>query len=681
MKLINLKLKNFRPFINSELVFSTDPNKNITLIKGDNGNGKSTLIKAIVWCLYQVNLFVDNQGNEELLINSLVKKNQLKVGVDTSIEVQIRLEHKSKIYDIRTFQTWLLDSNRIPKLNKETETVLNVTDNEGKNKTYYQDGIYSAKNEIEKILRSDLIPYFFVDGENSRIENLTSKKKLKEAITTIMGLETEEKMAQFLKADHNSDSIVGRLKNRITDNNSGQINSLNIQIQELVKKNELDEEKIEILDAEINKLNDIKSDKEKILDQLKEISAKQAQKKSLIDSVNRLEISLNNDEATIEDYMSKSFFFQDTLITQILSGHNLMETLTKASNKFNKEKSLSHISSEAIDQLVEKGVCVCGTKLKNNQEALRHLEEIKDYIAPRNFGKGLQDIIRQFSYISNYNEIANKTFNQTILNILAKIIEIDQTIELITAIEKEISGYQDAGQIQTIVQRTNQDIAYKINQIENIRESVKRRNFEILEKENEIRRISPKTKENELNDLRLEYVETLYRTASDRISDKTKEIMALLNKESNEIFSKMYFEEQRTIRINQDYTIVTASKDGNLIGGSNTGAMAVANFAFISALITSAKQFVSNMNSEYDDNDESIYPLLMDAPFSPLGSTLMKGVAKNIHKFCDQMVLFVKPNDYEQVKEELKPKIGKSYILTFNNNNIQDCLIKENVNV
>jgi hypothetical protein len=71
----------------------------------------------------------------------------------------------------------------------------------------------------------------------------------------------------------------------------------------------------------------------------------------------------------------------------------------------------------------------------------------------------------------------------------------------------------------------------------------------------------------------------------------------------------------------------------------------------------------------------------MDAPFATLGSELMQGVARNIHKVCDQMVLFVKPNDFNQVKEELNLKIGKMYILEFNNGSIQDCLIKEKANV
>ncbi|MFP3398730.1 AAA family ATPase, partial [Brevibacterium sp. SIMBA_078] len=54
MKLINLKFKNFRQFYGEqEISFSTDPNKNVTLIHAENGVGKTAFLNAIKWCLYK----------------------------------------------------------------------------------------------------------------------------------------------------------------------------------------------------------------------------------------------------------------------------------------------------------------------------------------------------------------------------------------------------------------------------------------------------------------------------------------------------------------------------------------------------------------------------------------------------------------------------------------------------
>ena len=47
MLLQSIELQNFRQFINEKIDFSTDPERNVTLIIGENGTGKSTLLEAI----------------------------------------------------------------------------------------------------------------------------------------------------------------------------------------------------------------------------------------------------------------------------------------------------------------------------------------------------------------------------------------------------------------------------------------------------------------------------------------------------------------------------------------------------------------------------------------------------------------------------------------------------------
>lgn len=681
MKLISVKLKNFRPFINEELIFSTDPEKNITLIKGDNGKGKSTLIKSIVWSLFQINLFKDPKGKEELLINSIVRTERLEIGKDTNVEVVTKLEHEGKVYEFKTFQTWLLDINAKAILNKETQTILYLTDKNGKTTTIYQTSNSSPKNEIEKILRSDLIPYFFVDGENSTIYELTNKSNLKEAITRIMGLETEEKIVQALKPENSNDSIYNRINKRLVSDNTPQINSLKYRIQDLLEKNESDNNKVEIFQQEIFDLNNIVDKNNKILEQLNEVRAKQLQKKNLEIECRDLETKLVNDDKTLFDSFMKNFFFQDKILHSIIKEKNILNTIQNLANKFNKEKALSHISVEAIDQIVQKGICVCGTKIKNNKEALNHLEEIKDYIAPRNFGKGLLDIVNTFNLIISYVDQIHSIINFLISNITKIVDKIDDNIDQIKEIEKEISGHPDASVVQTIVQKAKQDIDFKNRQINSLNESIIKRKVEVDDLELEIRRLTPQTKDNDLNLLKLDYIRNLQYLAINNINQKTTDIIELLNNETNDIFSQMYFKDQRSILIKDDYTIVTTSKNGALIGSANAGALAVANFAFISALIKSAKQFALRDNNAYGVDSDAAYPLLMDAPFATLGSELMQGVARNIHKVCDQMVLFVKPNDYAQVKDELSSKIGKMYVLEFNKESIQDCLIKEKKNV
>ena len=53
MKLRSIKINNFRQ-INGEqeITFSSADDKNVTVIHGKNGSGKTTILNAFKWCFY-----------------------------------------------------------------------------------------------------------------------------------------------------------------------------------------------------------------------------------------------------------------------------------------------------------------------------------------------------------------------------------------------------------------------------------------------------------------------------------------------------------------------------------------------------------------------------------------------------------------------------------------------------
>ena len=61
MLLQSIELQNFRQFINEKIDFSTDPERNVTLIIGENGTGKTTFAQAFFWCLYGYTIFTENR--------------------------------------------------------------------------------------------------------------------------------------------------------------------------------------------------------------------------------------------------------------------------------------------------------------------------------------------------------------------------------------------------------------------------------------------------------------------------------------------------------------------------------------------------------------------------------------------------------------------------------------------
>ena len=52
MKILDITLQNFRVFSDAKIEFATDPTRNVTIVLGNNGSGKTTIAQAFRWCLY-----------------------------------------------------------------------------------------------------------------------------------------------------------------------------------------------------------------------------------------------------------------------------------------------------------------------------------------------------------------------------------------------------------------------------------------------------------------------------------------------------------------------------------------------------------------------------------------------------------------------------------------------------
>ena len=88
MKFIKLTVNNFRQYKGlNEIEFSTDPEKNITVVYGPITTGKTTLLQAFNWVLYdKINL-----QNPDLVYN-LEEARDIKPGEDIEVFVELLIE-------------------------------------------------------------------------------------------------------------------------------------------------------------------------------------------------------------------------------------------------------------------------------------------------------------------------------------------------------------------------------------------------------------------------------------------------------------------------------------------------------------------------------------------------------------------------------------------------------------
>lgn len=101
-------INNFRQFYGEQtLYFSTDENKNVTLIHAENGVGKTALLNAILWCFFKS--FTPNFKDPTVLLNNSAKDEGIK-----NYKVEIEFEEEGKKYSVqRSYSTVSQDTFRI----------------------------------------------------------------------------------------------------------------------------------------------------------------------------------------------------------------------------------------------------------------------------------------------------------------------------------------------------------------------------------------------------------------------------------------------------------------------------------------------------------------------------------------------------------------------------------------
>ena len=109
MLLESITLENFRQFRHESIDFAQGDNgKNVTIIIGENGTGKTTFAQAFFWCMYGETEFSDKN-----MLNKLVAA-EMKPGQESKVQVILKLRHGTVNYTLMREQTYRKDySNRV----------------------------------------------------------------------------------------------------------------------------------------------------------------------------------------------------------------------------------------------------------------------------------------------------------------------------------------------------------------------------------------------------------------------------------------------------------------------------------------------------------------------------------------------------------------------------------------
>lgn len=652
MEIKSFKLKNFRQFKNIDLRFSQETEKPFTIITGGNTYGKTTLVKSFLWCLYGQKLFDDKNLLNKEVLDSMI------IGDVQEVKAVLELDHNQFSYKITTRETYLkLPSGDIKIQDKTNITVLKIGDggNSIPLKTEAQ-----IKEEIESILSPELSPYFFFDGETNSIEKITKRGNLTNAVSEIMGLKKVELLTDYFNP-HGGDNVVKRFQAKLETNDPILAQSLLEKLEEKQEERESKLEYVKSIDKSIAVLEEQLAEKEKELDENQDILKDQEEKKDILDKMKDLIVDKNSEFSSMMSLIWNRGYLLNSLFAYSFGKNKLQDVLNETA--FLTEKSVSHITEEAIDELIARGYCLCGAKIENHNEAYNHLIEQKDYVEPRNYGKHIESFVENENTNINYSPNNMDTLSEKAGDIIDIIVDLDEHQKRLDTIIKRIEGKPDIG----IVQKAIKDMEYQKNTKEGERNyilnnSIPTLNSKIEELNEHIIKSSSVSEKNTFVEECIKYAEKIYQMASKKITTEKERIRKELELTVGTIFNEMYTGNRRIV-INDKFQVSTTLVDSSKMDTSK-GLETVMNFSFVAGLMKLIKEKINNDDDDFEqEHTDDNYPLVMDAPFSNTDEQHIANICLNLPKYCNQIIIVVMDKDYNMASDKITAKVGKKYVI------------------
>lgn len=645
MILNKLEMFNFRQYIGHQCIeFSTDKEKNVTILIGVNTSGKTTIIRAFEWCLYGKKGFED-----PVLLNSEVR-DQMKEGDIQESWAAVTFTHDDIVYTIKRSFRYVcnertVENNKtIINLNKNPEESISLEylQKDGQTKTPIDKS--NIAESIDRVLPRDLSDYFFFGGE--RISGIANRTDLSKAVRGLMRLDVLENASNHLKSvvkdfereiDTTGDANAQRAKDGLETYTlrkseiKKELVNYDSQVQYwLVKEKEYN---AELAKSNIDQVKKAKIDRDRI----------QGVLKAEISTLDR-----------IKNDMVKSFNSRSFAYFGLPAIKTALEFLEKTKDKpGGVREGVPSMEQDAVDHLIHRGYCICGTRLDPGTIPYLKVMEERRVLPPEHVG----DAVRQYKdksegYLAgteNYKENVEDKYKEYRAT-KRRIGELKDELERLS---KLIIDDTDAKEIEK--KRREANVKYLESKDDYDSCTVKLGEYEsnIKNCQAAIDKYAKSSEKNQRIVKLISYSQEVYDWLVETYKDKEEIVRIELQKRVNDNFSKMYHGE-RSIEIDEKYRV----RYSDVTTEESDGLKAVKSFAFIASLVSMAKDKI------LDDSDMKlgqVYPLVMDAPFSNVDEIHIDNICKILPNTANQVIMAIMQKDWEYASENLDKYVGRRY--------------------
>ena len=640
MKIERITLENFRQYYGRQrLSFAKDAEKNVTVVHGVNGAGKTSLFLALNWCLYG-----RGEGNVKIIDNvgKLVSKeaaSQVSEGSAVKTSVEITFIHEGEKYLVkRTLEGTKKKSGAVQPNNYDEFTMMR-TRADGQ-----AERVRNPIGTINAILPANLREYFLFDGE--KIDNFAkpeASSQVKEAIFLVLKLEILARGRRHLE------NIADAFRKDLKKISGAELRNLIEQEEAARIENKKSTKRIEDVQNEIISARQKIKDIDQRLRELENTRAIQERRDRVEQDLKQRKSELENTIFQIKTIATEAYY----IIAQPL----INDALVLLDEKRERGEIPSSVRQQFVEDLIDRNICICGRPFDEHGEEHKHLLNLLENSYP---GSLEDDVLDTSANLRSFSEIQG-TQIETLTNSMTRRAHLLDYIsglqdelddigrQLKQSPTEEISKLEIKRQeFQADIDSFNMEIGATKTRIDTLDEEIAQLDKQIASAQKAEAKGQILSRKLELTQQAADAIGDMYQTfANDmrlKIEAKTKEIFKQL------VWKESHFQD---ILLDPEYNLEVIDRYGLQARPElSAGERQVLSLSFITAM--------SRVSEEEA-------PLIMDTPFGRLSSQHRNSITENLPLLADQLVLFVTDEELrDQARANLEPRIGMEYRLVFN---------------
>lgn len=651
LQFTGLVIENFGPFKGTQTVDFVDAD-GVTIIWGNNGRGKTTLLNIIRYALFG--------------------KYQNRRGVDVDLPSLANLEGKKDgKYDFKVVLKMLNDGihYELTRQYVVRKGIINPQRNDD-----YEEHVFLKKegailspdqreHELNLIMPSEVSRFFLFDGELLQeyeellMEGTQTGATIKESIEQILGvpvltngaIDTNSALEEYRKE-----------KNKIAQSNA-QTQKIASQMSVLEAEKQEQAVELERLKGELTIELDTKAKLEDEAQQSEHVS-------SLLKSLDDLDATIEEKKASREAILTSIVVATGEAWKGLVSSRvELMLTAIESQLKDLEDRESAHkVASHFMKEMkaaAEKHHChLCDQDIPDEK-----LEELIKRItdASSEYGglsddeiKALQELRVRKSTLQSMKADSKKEILELLEAQLSTLeVEIDDAERQRKTVREELERHGDVEELSKGAKENVKQLANCLKKIDNLRDGIQLEKDKIKEVESALATLEDKLNkvstdsETQIAKRKVELCEAINRIFEEGIASYRDKLKDDVERDATELFVQISNDPDYTsLKINDNYGLYMVHSSGEIVPLRSAGFEHVVALSLIGAL---------------HKNAPLRGPIIMDSPFGRLDPTHKSNITKVLPKMSEQIVLLAYTHEIDEqtARDTLGPELKREYRL------------------